>query len=371
MGTLQPRLGLNFVDQPVEAQLESSPLLPRSSSPIPRSSSPIPEKQNILSLAIDFINGKSYQGITYTLPLWKMPTQLYIDIIKPNIENFITKKNVLTGNSSDNTKRELKRDGIPTFLDQIKQNSTLIEILGENTYFQEQENAGCGRHALNNLFRKEVFIGGKSLGNEDPLDAEGVIKLAKNEQISLQTICKALWNVSLQKDKKIENYCPANENYISDVLEAAILSLGYIFNPVLKDGDDSITFDSLKTFDEQNSQNIIGLLIHLPSHWSCLRKVIIDGRIEFQYIDSLASTKDNFNKIPLPGNKLEKLTKDNNERLYDIKNDKFNISGNFKSTFVIKKFVSIGQFLNEFPILEGNDERYQLFLVTKPPEEIV
>jgi hypothetical protein len=143
-------------------------------------------------------------------------------------------------------------------------------------YFQKQEGLGCGRHALNNLFGRTVFIKGK-VG--DPMPFPPPTK----EPYSLLGICSGV-NTILKK-KGIQEVCLPNENYDVNTMQGATDYLGY----------KTEVFTARNVLDE--SGDFEGFLINLgliagkPKHWIALKfkERQADGTVFYTLVDSLNS----------------------------------------------------------------------------------
>ena len=151
------------------------------------------------------------------------------------------------------------------------------KLMCNYTFFEKQENLGCGRHALNNL------LGGKYFINEyDPkIDINNIEELPGNQPIALQTICRYL-----KKLYSLMDYCPDSEYYDINILMFALALYGFVLN-------DSNQYDRRhpvlenrkldKYFDTVDEKNLIGFIIHFPDHWACVRK----ESSNYRYFDSL------------------------------------------------------------------------------------
>ena len=148
---------------------------------------------------------------------------------------------------------------------------------------QEELSAGCGRHALNNLFGNIIFIeDDKSEITDDTFQNLGTTK-----PISLQSICRYLSKDERYGDKGADGKlvplaCPPNENYDNVVLEAALGVLGY-------KGGLPLTIDGLQIRDWKNiktdDKDVIGYIVNFgAAHWVAYRK-LSDG--QYKYINSI------------------------------------------------------------------------------------
>lgn len=89
------------------------------------------------------------------------------------------------------------------------------DYLKTQTLFK-QSGHGCGRQALNNLFGEEIFIKTEKDRNH-------------KDQISLDTVCKDVFEELKKQGEKIEEetYCKSNEDYDILVLLKALDYYGY------------------------------------------------------------------------------------------------------------------------------------------------
>lgn len=145
-------------------------------------------------------------------------------------------------------------------------------------YFQKQEGLGCARHALNNLFGREVFKKGTV---RDKI----TFPITTPEPYSLLGICNYV-NSALAKKGAYET-CLSSENHDVNTVNAALDILGYKHE----------TYLPSDILDETASENeeLIGFIINLglikgkPKHWVSLKyKDRLDnGTILYTYYDSL------------------------------------------------------------------------------------
>ena len=175
---------------------------------------------------------------------------------------------------SDDASVIISNGNIPV---KFSNNQPIEKLMCNNTFFEEQESLGCGRHALNNL------LGGKYFINEyDPkIDINKIEELPGKQPIALQTICRYLKKLySLMDD------CPDDEYYDINTLMFALALYGFVLNvsnqydrrhPVLENRK----LD--KYFDTVDEKNLIGFIIHFPGHWACVRK----ESSNYRYFDSL------------------------------------------------------------------------------------
>lgn len=162
-------------------------------------------------------------------------------------------------------KREVKPPPPPTPLKQVAK--------GFTGYFQGQEGLGCGRHALNNLFGRKVFIKG---AKTDKIDAK-----PGTEPYSLLGICQAV--EAILKRKGQPGTCSISENYDVNTIHGALDYLGYR------------THDSTRSDELDETGDFVGFVINLglvegkPKHWVALRfkSRQEDGTVLYDYYDSL------------------------------------------------------------------------------------
>ena len=147
-------------------------------------------------------------------------------------------------------------------------------------YYEKQESLGCGRHALNNLFGRHIFI-----KNGPKLTDVSYNNLGSSDRdIPLQSICLYLAEKEYLKNGS-ENMCPVNENYESIVLQAGLGVLGYeTENPDVPNGQDWKDWKKIKDTDDTN---VIGYIVNFGGgHWVTFRK-LDNGR--YTYLDSIGN----------------------------------------------------------------------------------
>lgn len=154
-------------------------------------------------------------------------------------------------------------------------------------YWERQESAGCGRHALNNFFGAKLFI--KEAVPPIELDKDTFKNLGGTKSdgtidlIPLQSLCRYL-----SKFEKFDETpgtplkCPSNEFYDSAVMQQALGVLGYsAFEPEVISGVASREWK--KTKDTKDT-DVLGYIVNISKyHWVALRK-LPDGN--YKYIDS-------------------------------------------------------------------------------------
>jgi hypothetical protein len=107
----------------------------------------------------------------------------------------------------------------------MNRNELLPEI---QDYFQNQESLGCGRHALNNFFKGTYFVKDNQIVYTDYM-LNTLNPATTKIPISLQSLCR-LYNIKLNyvlNTQPPENVCVDNENYLIEVLQAALRICGY------------------------------------------------------------------------------------------------------------------------------------------------
>jgi len=144
----------------------------------------------------------------------------------------------------------------------------------DDKYWQTQESAGCGRHALNNLFGGEYFI------KDGPEIADVNALKGLKGKIPLQAVCAFLAKQPLMIAQK-DFTCQTSENYEMQVLVVALNAAGY-----------SAVQEDHHTKDDAN---LIGYIYNLGPiagkdimrHWVAIRKTATN---QYRLIDSLDST---------------------------------------------------------------------------------
>jgi hypothetical protein len=107
----------------------------------------------------------------------------------------------------------------------------LPELPYDPDFFESQENLGCGRHALNNLFGGKYFIATQEPAYTlEEIKAAG-INLSTQAPLDLQRLCKYLHSIGLfTPGENLETSCPPHENYDVTVLIAALQVCGFHVN---------------------------------------------------------------------------------------------------------------------------------------------
>jgi hypothetical protein len=155
----------------------------------------------------------------------------------------------------------------------------------EKDFFEKQEGAGCGRHAINNLFHYTYFTKG---GADIPKET----KIADlKPPLSLTSLCTYLSNK--YPEEKIF-VCKAYEDYDTPVLIAA---LGVLHHPSERINDTDVKQAENKSYNyNETSKNLLGYIINLGdtndkehkimNHWVALRKDPSNPD-QFLYVNSI------------------------------------------------------------------------------------
>ena len=183
-----------------------------------------------------------------------------------------------------------------------------------DNYVEKQQSLGCGRHALNNLFKKKMFIRHNSEVKRETLLS---INTPMKSNIPLNTICNILksenlWITGTPDEIK---HCPDNENYNIEILKIGLSLAGYN----VQDRSEGIS-------NKDNKDNFLGYLINLnKGHWICIRK----NKTNFTLVDSTDHTIEDPTKFHVkPGQTGKHFIDSDNDDL-----DKFKsvIESNYKS----------------------------------------
>ena len=150
------------------------------------------------------------------------------------------------------------------------------------TYWERQQSAACGRHALNNLFGTKIFIA----DDKSEITDATFQTLGTKVPISLQSLCRYLSKDERYGDKGTDGKlvplaCPPEENYDNLVLEAALGVLGYKGGiPNTIEGVPIRDWKNIHT----NDKDVIGYIVNFGAgHWVAYRK-LPDGK--YKYINS-------------------------------------------------------------------------------------
>ena len=154
-------------------------------------------------------------------------------------------------------------------------------------YFEEQENLGCGRHAINNLLTGQFTIKDSDLvitdDNIDKLDCP----------IPLMPLCRYLQTKGRVGHGMEENngsivYCPEDENYEDEVLKAALNILGY-----------NVELVATTNIPRDVPPGMVGYIFNLGGgHWVSIRytpegyRLIDSMKPNFKHIIDLKSVED-------------------------------------------------------------------------------
>lgn len=155
-------------------------------------------------------------------------------------------------------------------------------------FFEPQERAGCGRHALNNLLGGKNFI----YEYDPPKDINSIEEL--QIPVSLQTLCRY---ISKNSDylKEENPACPSSENYHIAVLNAGMQLYGFdpIIQIIREDYDEETKQKVIRDKDYVKKEidkltNVFGYLIHLPGHWVSIRRLDTD---KYEFLNSTNKDK--------------------------------------------------------------------------------
>lgn len=151
----------------------------------------------------------------------------------------------------------------------------------DGTFHETQQNAGCGRHALNNLLGGTFFT---SPTTEDAFKITNPYTLVElktaidilntSDPLDLQKLCKCLNAIYPVKycpsvDNGI-NCCQVAENYDQMVLRTALELIGF---DVVPGGQGAVFGSDAKKFNSRDlDENITGILINPGGHWTSARK---------------------------------------------------------------------------------------------------
>lgn len=151
----------------------------------------------------------------------------------------------------------------------------------DGTFHETQQNAGCGRHALNNLLGGTFFTSPTTedaFKNTNPYTlvelktAIGILNTS--DPLDLQKLCKCLNDIYPVKycpsvDNGI-NCCQVAENYDQMVLRTALELIGF---DVVPGGQGAVFGSDAKKFNSRDlDENITGILINPGGHWTSARK---------------------------------------------------------------------------------------------------
>ena len=187
----------------------------------------------------------------------------------------------------------------------------------DGTFHETQQNAGCGRHALNNLLGGTFFTSPTTedaFKNTNPYTlvelktAIGILN--ENDPLDLQKLCKCLNAIYPVKycpsvDNGI-NCCQVAENYDQMVLRTALELIGF---DVVPGGQGAVFGKDSKKFNSSDLDgNITGILINPGGHWTSARKH--KGKIyHMNSINTNPQESQSSNKIITPSD-LNDILKD-------------------------------------------------------------
>ena len=179
-----------------------------------------------------------------------------------------------------------------------KENKLLYQIpIG--TIIENQDTvAGCGRHALNNLFGQKLFTttSGNSIDTLDVILQNGT-NLSTKKMFDLSKYCRFLqynYKQYVPKSEYTDYDCPSSENYHYRILIGALSLCGYtsFHVPMIPMYDLSI-FKKLDNFDLKE----IGYYINYGGgHWVCLQRSTVTS-YKYKFINSIRSFSKEFNSI--------------------------------------------------------------------------
>lgn len=162
--------------------------------------------------------------------------------------------------------------GTPSIL--VPPPSTLpkkIPFLITNNY-QPQENQGCGRHALNNLFGMPNLNSSSGFFKKDngvTIDTSNMYNFTSNTAsgLGLQNLCN-FYEIITNNTKP--GSCPDNEAYDISVIQLALNLLGY--EAILYKKDDKLKFINNNEDIDKNNDNIVGFIGNTGNHYVAYRK---------------------------------------------------------------------------------------------------
>ena len=149
----------------------------------------------------------------------------------------------------------------------LHRGGALPPLISVPDYFQKQESAACGRHALNNLLGGEFFIKGIFNTDEKYEEAElnetgENLSSEAGKQFNLLKLCKYIAEKTAIVFTNPVNFCQANENYDTNVLELALQVCGF--------KTENRTSDLF--IEEGDKTNLLGYIINYGGgHWVTLK----------------------------------------------------------------------------------------------------
>ena len=160
---------------------------------------------------------------------------------------------------------------------------TKKKLNGHAQFYESQESAGCGRHALNNLFGLKYFVKNTTpSSNIDDSNIENYNNVSENSTkvLPLQALCLYIQPIlDRVRGNNDPNFCQNSENYDITVLYTALSIIGY--------GGGEIYYpDKYNTIAIQTQR--IGFICNIGmGHWIAIKKINDDN---YLIIDSMNST---------------------------------------------------------------------------------
>lgn len=169
--------------------------------------------------------------------------------------------------------------------------------------YQPQENQGCGRHALNNLFGMPNSNSNSGFFKKDngvTINTSNMYNFTSNTAsgLGLQNLCN-FYEIITNNTKP--GSCPDDEAYEFLIIQLALNLLGY--EAILYKKDDKLKFINNNEDIDINNDNIVGFIGNTGNHYVAYRK---EGQKYFK-IDSV----DVKGKYTPPSIKLKKIKQDN------------------------------------------------------------
>lgn len=155
-------------------------------------------------------------------------------------------------------------------------------------FFEPQEGAGCGRHALNNLFHNTYFV----KEGAPIVDPSTLIP-----PIPLNSLCEFLARNNTATTKNGDNtiICKSNEDYEAEMLIAGLNVAGHKAERI----NDKDIYEN-GAYKEDTADNVLGYIVNsgdvkikgdTMNHWTALRKVPNEDD-QFEFIDSVGGPPD-------------------------------------------------------------------------------
>lgn len=172
-----------------------------------------------------------------------------------------------------NTTRKNSPIALPLRHPEGQSGGAVKELPFDIKFFEPQQSAGCGRHALNNLLGGKHFLrDGGTIINKDTIN--GLI----TAPINLPSLCTYMSGLPMFNEEGKPLACPENEYYSSSLIIASLELLGYSAKPIK---DDNSKPEWKKYTD---TDKLIGYIINVPGHWVAFRKLADNN---YRYIDSV------------------------------------------------------------------------------------